>query len=99
MTCHPLARITQPISGFCATLSLFAGCLAPVLGREYFVGPGGADSGAGTLTRPFKTIQKAASQAMAGDVVTIRAGIYRETVRPAQSGSRKARITFRPAPG
>ena len=65
----------------------------------YYVATNGADAGAGTLAAPFRTIQKAASLAVAGDVVIVRAGTYRETVRPPRSGSAGAPITFQAYPG
>jgi hypothetical protein len=58
--------------------------------RDIFVGGAGAsDSNPGTAAQPFATIQKAASVAVAGDVVKIRSGTYRETIIPTNSG-----ITF-----
>ena len=58
--------------------------------RDIFVGGAGAsDTNPGTAAQPFATIQKAASVAVAGDVVKIRGGTYRETIVPANSG-----ITF-----
>jgi len=47
-----------------------------------------------TLTTPFKTIQKAATVAVAGDVVFIRAGVYRETITPTNSGTEASPIVF-----
>jgi hypothetical protein len=52
--------------------------------------------GEGTLTNPFRTIQQAATSATAGDTIHLRAGKYREQVRPANSGTSAARITYRP---
>src|SRR5689334_11286685 len=60
----------------------------------YYVSTAGADTNAGTLAAPFRTIQRAADLAQAGDTVLIRGGTYRETVAPAQSGSLGAPITF-----
>jgi hypothetical protein len=57
-----------------------------MLSRSWFVSPSGNDAGAGTLTSPYKTIQRAASLANTGDVVDIETGTYRETVKPAHSG-------------
>jgi hypothetical protein len=55
----------------------------------------GNDLNNGTsLSTPFKTIQKAASMAVAGDIVYIRTGTYRETVIPAKSGTAGFPITF-----
>ncbi len=59
-----------------------------------------ADTNNGTsVSTPFKTIQKAASIAVAGDVVNIRTGLYRETVRPTNSGTANARIVYQPYNG
>ncbi|MBD2305542.1 right-handed parallel beta-helix repeat-containing protein [Chroococcidiopsis sp. FACHB-1243] len=63
--------------------------------REYFVASKGSDNHPGTLERPFQTVQKCASVAQPGDSCLLRAGIYRETVRPANSGtSSTTPITF-----
>ncbi|MCA1900337.1 MAG: DUF1565 domain-containing protein [Chloroflexi bacterium] len=42
----------------------------------YYVSPAGSDANAGTLSAPFKTIQKAASRAVAGDTIILLAGKY-----------------------
>src|SRR5665648_75271 len=44
------------------------------------------DFGSGTNKQPFKTISKAASQALPGDTVLIFNGIYREHVAPENGG-------------
>ncbi len=63
---------------------------------DLYVAPSGDDNtGTGTLGAPFRTIQKAANLAVAGDNVIIRAGTYRETVTPANSGTAAARITYK----
>ena len=55
--------------------------------RDIFVGGAGAsDTNPGTAAQPFATIQRAASVAVAGDIVKIRGGIYRETIVVANSG-------------
>lgn len=66
---------------------------------EYFVSLTGSDGAMGTLARPFQTIQKAASVMVAGDTAYIRAGIYRETVTPKNSGTQNAPITYTPYNG
>lgn len=64
-------------------------------GKYYYVSTTGNDSNAGTLTQPFKTVQKCASVAQAGETCLIRGGTYRETVTPANNGSAtKGPITF-----
>ncbi len=69
-------------------LILFVVCFNDLLATEYYVGGTGAsDNNPGTAAQPFATIQKAASVAVAGDVVNIRSGTYRETVVPTNSGT------------
>ena len=62
----------------------------------WFVAPTGSDANAGTLRKPFQTIQHAADVAQPEDTIYLRKGTYRETVVPAQSGTAAAPITFRP---
>jgi hypothetical protein len=61
---------------------------------QYFVAISGNDGSAGTMAAPFLTVNHCAQIASAGDTCTIRAGTYRESVRPALSGSASAPITF-----
>jgi uncharacterized protein (TIGR03437 family) len=72
---------------------------SPALAADYYVSPSGSDSFPGTLSQPFLTIQKAASVMEAGDTAFIRAGTYRETVTPKNSGTQNAPITFMPYNG
>src|SRR5262245_44150466 len=65
----------------------------------YYISPSGSDSNPGSLSLPFRTIQRCANIAAAGDTCLIRTGTYRETVRPSQSGSASAPITFQAYPG
>src|SRR5216684_6819377 len=43
---------------------------------SYFVSPTGKDSNAGTTAAPWLTLQHAADQLVAGDIVTVEAGTY-----------------------
>ncbi len=52
--------------------------------------------GDGSEASPYMTIQAAAAVANPGEEVVIHAGIYRETVIPAKSGTASARIIYRP---
>src|SRR6266446_8721989 len=66
----------------------------PVLAQSatyYVAQSGGNNSNPGSQSAPFQTIQKCANVAGAGDTCLVRAGTYRETVRPANSG-----VTFAP---
>jgi len=61
--------------------------------------PQASDDAPGTGERPWKSINKAAEQARAGDVVVIRGGRYREHVLVKSSGTAQAPIRFEAAPG
>lgn len=77
---------------FCVQYSLY--------GTTYFVGGVGASDGnSGSADKPFATIQKAATVAKAGDIVTIRSGTYRETISPANRGTAERPIVFQAAAG
>jgi hypothetical protein len=69
---------------------------APAAANAYYIAQSGADTNPGTLDKPLRTIQKCAEIAKAGQTCFIRAGVYRETVRPANSGTAAAPITFVP---
>ncbi len=67
--------------------------------REYYVSPAGDDAADGSAAHPWRTIGRAASVAQAGDTVTVREGIYREWVKPANPGRDGAPVTYRAAEG
>ena len=52
----------------------------------YYVSTLGCDQAAGTKDAPFRTINKAASIAVAGDTVRVYSGVYRECVKPQNGG-------------
>ncbi|MCX7714056.1 MAG: right-handed parallel beta-helix repeat-containing protein [Chthoniobacterales bacterium] len=60
----------------------------------YYVAPQGNDAWPGTLSRPWRTIQKAASVLTPGDTVFVRGGVYREAVTMNVSGEPARPITF-----
>ena len=47
-----------------------------------FVAPNGNDDNLGTISQPYRTIQKCATTAASGSICEIRAGTYYETVAP-----------------
>jgi hypothetical protein len=49
----------------------------PAHAADFFVAPDGNDSNAGTLERPFATVERAERAASAGDTVYLRGGVYR----------------------
>ncbi|SHJ45880.1 T9SS type A sorting domain-containing protein [Pseudozobellia thermophila] len=67
--------------------------------RDIYVAKNGDDNNPGTLELPYLTIAKAASVAVAGDVVFIREGTYEETLAPLNSGSPGQPIVFQSYPG
>jgi len=64
---------------------------------EYHVAKTGNDSACGSKEQPFFTISRAAQVAVAGDTVTVHAGVYREWVSPANGGREDARIVYQAA--
>jgi hypothetical protein len=75
-------------------LLVLVSIMFPVLAQSatyYVAQSGGKDSNPGSQSSPFQTIQKCASVAVAGDSCLVRAGTYRETVKPANNG-----VTFAP---
>ena len=59
----------------------------------------GDDAADGSAAKPWRTIGRAALVAAAGDVVTIRGGVYREWVKPVNAGREDAPIVYRAAKG
>jgi len=67
---------------------------------SYYVSGSGDDSNSGTITSPWKSIQKAANTVSAGSTVFVRAGIYNEAVKINVSGNESTGyITFQNYPG
>ncbi|MDH7461736.1 right-handed parallel beta-helix repeat-containing protein [Chitinophagaceae bacterium 26-R-25] len=88
----------------CSSLIAFAqnksASSKPFKYHEYHVSVNGNDNNDGSVKKPLKTIMAAANKAMPGDVVTVHAGIYRETVAPPRGGeSPSKRITYQAAKG
>lgn len=66
----------------------------------YQVSPSGLDTNTGTEATPWRTVQKAANTAVAGDTVLVHAGLYAERVSfPRSGGGPASRIVFKAAPG
>ena len=62
--------------------------LRPVYAASYYVATWGSDSSVGTnINSPFKTITKAVNKTVAGDIVYVRAGTYREDVEMSKGGA------------
>src|SRR5690348_5116637 len=83
---------------------LFLTFLATLAGAaqatQFSVATNGDDANPGTAKAPFRTIQRAADMAQAGDVITVHEGIYRERISPPRGGTSDAkRIVYQAAPG
>ena len=77
------------------SFALWLACLlAFASAREYNVAVTGDDGGDGSPAHPLRTVQRAATLAQGGDVVTVHAGVYRERVAPPRGG-----VTYQAAPG
>lgn len=66
----------------------------PVSQARYVVATTGNDANPGTASQPFRTIQKAADVAVAGDVVVVRTGSYSEAIRIKNEGTSTRPIVF-----
>lgn len=66
---------------------------------KYYVNANAAQSGDGSMEKPFRRIQEAADKAAAGDEVIVASGIYRESVNPVNGGRKDARIVYRSETG
>jgi Protein of unknown function (DUF1565) len=73
-----LGLLTSLLLGFSGT---------PLLAVEYYIAPNGNDTASGGFATPWLTIARANAAAQPGDTILFRAGTYRETLRPAVSGT------------
>jgi len=61
--------------------------------------PHADDRNPGTDQKPLKSIQAAADLAQPGDTILVKAGIYREAVKPPRGGTKEKPIVYTAAPG
>lgn len=79
---------------FCLFIIQLFAVSATLCSREIFVSPDGSDRAIGSKQKPLATIAAAAKRAVAGDIVKIAPGIYREQIVFRKSGKPGAPITF-----
>jgi len=70
-----------------------------VSAKEYYVSTAGNDQNPGTLSNPFRTINKGVSILKPGDILYVRTGTYVEEIYNGQSGTEKSPITIMAYPG
>jgi len=80
--------------GLVIEAALCLNCVQSTLGDTFYVSTDGSNQYPGTASKPFQTIQMAATVMQPGDICYIRSGTYRESVRPARSGTADAPIRF-----
>jgi hypothetical protein len=82
-------------------LGLRAGMLLAVCsaagGAEYCLSPQGDDQAPGSLTAPWRSLDKANTTAVAGDTITLLAGEYEGQIAPRNRGTPEHPIVFRAA--
>ncbi len=82
---------------------LLSACLSVLTGtataQDFYVSPNGDDGGAGTESRPWQTLAKAAATVTAGASVFIMEGVYHERLLPENSGSAGMHISYTAYPG
>jgi hypothetical protein len=73
--------------------------LAQSTGATFYVATTGSDSNPGTITQPWRTIQKAFNTLTAGQLALVRGGTYTQSVVMTRAGTASAPITVRNFPG
>ncbi|CAI6080773.1 right-handed parallel beta-helix repeat-containing protein [Cohnella sp. JJ-181] len=96
------SKLVPSMAALMIALMIFA--LAPAPGAQaaattYHVSQAGSDAGSGSSADPFLTIGKCATVMQPGDTCLIGSGTYRETVKPAVSGTSGLPITYAAEPG
>ncbi|MCA9115174.1 MAG: hypothetical protein KDA79_08805 [Planctomycetaceae bacterium] len=85
---HPPLRQNPPVSH-----------RAAAAGPGKYVSPAGSDEADGTQQHPWRTVQHAVGQLVAGETLYLRGGTYFENVRCSCRGTQQQPITIRSFPG
>jgi len=95
-----LPQYHKALMKHCPRLIILLMSMAVAVSAEtYYVATNGNDENPGSETKPFRTVQKAADTARAGDVILVHGGIYREAVVLRFSGQEGRPIVFKNYPG
>lgn len=88
--------ILHPKAIFICLAAILQFCLlGPVFAATYYVSPSGSDTNPGSEALPWRTIQKAASTLVPGDICLVEEGTYLENVSITRSGLIGAPIVFK----
>ena len=83
------------ILGFCSAFVAALALAPPAVAATWYVSPtGAAETGCDTRANPC-SLASAATAAVAGDTVVLMDGIYKESLRPANSGTSSSWITYK----
>ncbi|MNQ05546.1 hypothetical protein D3C85_182840 [compost metagenome] len=83
-----------------AVLTLYSTIVVTAQTEYHVSATKGNNTNKGSKEKPFRTISAAAKVAKAGDVITVHAGTYRESIQPEVGGtSDTKRITYQAAKG
>lgn len=77
-------------------LAILSVSSATLMSQPWYVSSTGSDSNTGTLSSPFKTIEKAVSVVRAGETIYVRGGTYNlsATITLGKSGAENSRIAL-----
>jgi hypothetical protein len=95
---------SAPISLTVAAPSPGLGAMLPArlpasTGQAFYVSTSGSDSNPGTLSAPWRTVQKAMNTLQPGQIAYVRAGTYSQNLLMKRAGTPSAPITIRNYPG
>src|SRR5665647_1328264 len=75
-------------------IAVFSFFSASAAGNTYYVATNGNDANPGTITQPWRTIQKAVNTVVSGSTIQVRGGTYYESVNFTRSGVSGSPITL-----
>ena len=90
-TAPALSRVTQPSP----TPQIALRKRSSSASQTFYLSPDGSDANSGTANKPWKTLQYAVDQALPGDVILLKPGIYAEPTRMTRGGTSNAPIIIR----
>jgi len=93
-------RLTRIRQGMAVVFGILVLLPCVTVATEFHVSVTGSEANDGSSAKPFRSISKAAQLAQPGDIITVHAGVYRESINPPRGGkSDTKRIVYQSAPG